>query len=261
MFLALDIGNSAVKGGLFNGPELVRVFSVAGEALEAGGQTPDEAWTGVFDSYLQDASIDGVGVASVVPSKTESLTGALSRRGTTSVTRVDPAMSLPFDLAYETPATLGADRLAAAAAGWIQVGASASPPRSVIVIDAGTALTCEVVHRDGVYQGGTITAGPALIQQALHTGTAQLPDAPLALPDGPVGRSTKTALQSGIMWGLVDGLRGMVRRLSGTLPDTPLTVLTGGWGNLLADHLDHINHHRPHAVLEGIRLLAIGADG
>jgi type III pantothenate kinase len=164
-------------------------------------------------------------------------------------------MPLPFELAYKTPDTLGTDRLAAAAAGWAQYGRVAAPPQSVIVVDAGTAVTYEVVHRDGIYQGGVISAGPALTRRALTNGTAQLPDVSLALPDDPVGRSTHSALQSGIMWGLVDGVQGMVDRLAGTLPDVPRIILTGGWGSLLADHLDRVDAYAPHLVLEGIRLL------
>jgi type III pantothenate kinase len=129
----------------------------------------------------------------------------------------------------------------------------------VIVVDAGTAVTCEVVHRDGVYQGGTIAAGPALARQALQSGTAQLPAVPLDLPDDPVGRSTQTALQSGIMWSLVDGVQGMTDRLASTLPDAPQIVVTGGWGDLLARHLD-TSSHAPHLVLHGIRIL-VSSEG
>ncbi|MFB6247163.1 MAG: type III pantothenate kinase [Salinibacter sp.] len=253
MFLALDVGNSAVKGGLFEGAEPARVFSVSVDA-----DRPD-AWGTALAPHLRDAAIDAVGMASVVPATADAVTAALEARGDVPVTRVGPAMALPFGLAYETPDTLGADRLAAAAAGWVQYGAP--PSRSVVVVDAGTAVTCEVVHRDGVYRGGTIAAGPTLTQHALRAGTAQLPEGPLALPDDPVGRSTQTALQSGIMWGLIDGVRGMTDRLAAALPDVPVLVLTGGWGGLLADHLDAADHHRPHLVLDGVRLLVTaGAD-
>ena len=262
MFLALDVGNSAVKGVLFEGATPARVFSVSVDADTPDADTPDAdtpaAWKEALAPHLGSARVDEVGMASVVPARADALTAALGARTDAPVTRVGPDLALPFDLAYETPETLGADRLAAAAAGWGQFGAPAS--RSVLVVDAGTAVTCEVVHREGGYQGGTIAAGPALTRRALRAGTAQLPDAPLTLPDDPVGRSTQTALQSGIMWGLVDGVRGMADRLAATLPDTPVVVLTGGWGALLADPLDP-DHHCPHLVLEGVRrLVAATAD-
>jgi type III pantothenate kinase len=237
-----------VKGALFEGATPDRIFSVSADA-----DTPD-AWGAALAPHLGDAAIDAVGIASVVPARADAVTTALGARTDAPVTRIRPALALPFELAYETPDTLGADRLAAAAAGWRQFGAPG--PRSVIVVDAGTAVTCEVVHREGAYRGGTIAAGPALTRRALRAGTAQLPDVPLTLPDDPVGRSTRAALQSGIMWGLVDGVRGMTDRLAAALPDAPVVVLTGGWGGLLADHLGRADHHRPHLVLEGVRLLA-----
>jgi type III pantothenate kinase len=255
MLLTLDVGNSAVKGGCFDGTELVRVFSVSVDSVEPSSESATTAWKEALAPHLPDPPVEQIGLASVVPATADAVIDALTALTGASVTRVSPARPLPFELAYETPDTLGTDRLAAAAAGWEQFGRSAAPPRSVLVVDAGTAVTCEVVHRDGVYQGGTIGAGPVLARQVLQSGTAQLPAVPLELPDDPVGRSTQTALQSGIMWSLVDAVGGTTDRLAATLPDDPQIVLTGGWSALLDDHLDRPTHHAPHLVLHGIRLL------
>ena len=143
--------------------------------------------------------------------------------------------------------------MAAAAAGWVHHGRDG--PQSVLVVDAGTAVNYEVVHRDGIYQGGAIGAGPAFVQEALRGDTAQLPDVSLSLPEAPVGQSTQTALQSGVVWGLIESVRGMHTRLAQSLPDTPRVVLTGGWSGLLTDHLGDGVHHAPHLVLRGVRLL------
>lgn len=258
MHLTLDVGNSAVKGGLFEEDELVHVFSVSSESVDLTDPSAAAAWQDALASHLPDAPIEHVGLASVAPATADAVTAALKALTGASVSRVRSTMPLPFELAYETPDTLGPDRLAAA--GWGQYGQSDSPPRSVVVVDAGTAVTFEVIHRDGIYEGGTIAAGPALVRTALQSGTAQLPSVPLTLPDDPVGRSTRTALQSGIMWSLVDGVRGMTDRLAATLPDDPRVVLTGGWSTLLVDHLDRVDHHAPHLVLHGIRLLLTGPN-
>lgn len=259
MLLALDIGNTAVKGGLFDGADLVHVFTVSTDADDCDASDVD-AWTDALQPHLANIPIRRIGLASVVPPTAAAVTNALDRLTDAPITRIRPAMPLPFTLAYETPETLGTDRLAAAAAGWVQYGQSASPPQSILVVDAGTAVTCEVVHRDSIYQGGVIGAGPVLLRRALQTGTAQLPTVPLSLPAEPVGRSTQSALQSGIMWGLVDNVRGLLDRLAGTLPDRPRIVLTGGWCSLLADHLDRVDHTAPHLVLEGIRILGTEAS-
>ncbi len=267
MLLSLDIGNSAVKGGFFDKSDLHRVFSVSLDSVDRRGRSAVTAWTDALRPHLRDTPVEQVGLASVVPSTADAVTDALVSLTETSATgasgtdaflsRIHPTMPLPFELAYETPDTLGSDRLAAAAAGWMQFGQPAS--RSVLVIDAGTAITCEVIHREGIYQGGTIGAGPVLARQALQSGTAQLPAVPLSLPEAPVGRSTQAALQSGIMWSLVDSVHGMTDRLAATLPDDPVIVLTGGWSTLLANHLE-LHHHAPHLVLHGIRLLVTETD-
>ncbi len=252
MLLALDIGNSAVKMGVFEDDSLARVKSLAPPDTETR-DSEDAHWRDAFASLLNDVTIDRIGLVSVVPVRAEPVTSALQALTSAPVTSVGPDMELPFVLDYDTPETLGNDRLAAAAAGWVHYGRELS--RSVLVIDVGTAVNYEVIHRDGIYQGGAIGAGPALVREALRTGTAQLPKVPLILPETPVGPSTQTALQSGILWGLVDSVRGMKTRLSQSLPDTPLLVLTGGWSATLTDHLDGEVRHAPHLVLRGVRLL------
>jgi len=250
MLLALDIGNSAVKAGLFSDEALARVFSVEPPPDGASGAS---YWRDAFASALGAPPVEHVGLVSVVPARTAAVTRALEALTGASVTTVGPEMRLPFALDYDTPDTLGMDRLAAAAAGWGQYGRSSS--RSVLVVDAGTAVNYEVVHRDGIYQGGAIGPGPALVRDALQAGTAQLPDIPLRLPETPTGTSTQAALQSGVLWGLIDSVQGMTRRLAAPLPDTPRLLLTGGWGEVLAAHLDAEAEHAPHLVLHGVRLL------
>jgi type III pantothenate kinase len=251
MLLALDIGNSAVKAALFDGDTLVDAHALASPS---DAEAPPVAhWREALAPWAGHASLERIGLVSVVPARTEALATALRSLTDAPLVRVTPALDLPFDIAYETPETLGHDRLAAAAAGWMRHGRDG--PRSVLVVDAGTALNYEVVHRNGVYRGGAISAGPALVQEALAAGTAQLPPVPLSPPATPVGRATETALRSGIVWGLVDQVRGMCRRFADALPDRPRIVLTGGWGGLLAEHLSTARH-APHLVLHGTRLLA-----
>lgn len=264
MILTLDIGNTAIKGGVFDGPEAASVFHLeVGET--GGGSDAADGWERALRKAVNGTEIKRAGLVSVVPDATPAAEQALAALTGRPVTTVTHDMPLPFRLAYETPHTLGADRLAAAAAAWSRFGrgggggtGEAGTPRSVIAVDAGTAVTYEVVHRDGSYRGGAIGAAPVLMQRALRSGTAQLPTVPLTFPDGPVGRSTRSALQSGILWGFVDGVAGMIDRLASTLPDDPAVVVTGGWSDVLAEHVDAIDHVVPHLVLDGVRLLMEG---
>ncbi len=251
MLLALDVGNSAMKAGLFSGDDLARLFSVD---PPDGDATDASYWQAELASALADVTVEHVGLVSVVPARTDAVTRGLQDVVDAPLTIIEPGMALPFALDYDTPDTLGTDRLAAAAAGWTRYGRDAS--QSVIVVDAGTAVNYEVVHRSSTYRGGAIGPGAVLMRNALQAGTAQLPDVPLHLPETPAGTSTQTALQSGILWGLIDSVQGMATRLADPLPDAPRLVLTGGWGGLLVDRLTIEATHAPHLVLRGVRLLA-----
>ncbi|MFQ5572290.1 MAG: type III pantothenate kinase, partial [Rhodothermales bacterium] len=165
-------------------------------------------------------------------------------------------MKLPFTLAYETPHTLGTDRLAAAVAAWTMHGLTDNhDPRCIVALDAGTAITYDVVDQFGVFRGGAIGAGPQLLNAALSKGTAQLPSVPTELPTTPIGRSTQEALQAGIMYAFLDGVQGLLARIGDTLEDAPFVVATGGWADFLHTHLNAIDHVEPHLVLHGIRIL------
>lgn len=216
-----------------------------------------QAWYDTLRSYLtQKPPPERVGIASVVPALEHFASETVTASGLDEPLVVRPNLRLPIDLGYETPDTLGMDRLALAVGAWARYGASHEGTyRPVIAIDAGTALTYEVITADGVYLGGIIAPGPRLMADALHHGTAQLPDIPLTIPPSPVGQSTISALQSGVMHGFLDGVRGMLERLRVVLNPAPIIVVTGGWSSLLHEHLAEIDAMDQHLVLRGIRAL------
>lgn len=246
MWLALDIGNSAIKGGFFEGGMLAHTFGIPHE-----GVLPDEAST-----MLTRFSISGAGIASVVPALTEPVRAALVQRANVQAQVIHASMPLPFQMGYRTPDTLGADRLAATAAAFYRFHQSDERPRAVIVVDAGSAVTYEVLDRNGTYRGGAIAPGPRLLRDALSRGTAQLPAVATEPPIYPIGTSTTEALQSGIIWGFVDAVSGMLRRLEAALGEVPYVVATGGWAPLLAAQVPAIQRVESHLVLHGVYLLA-----
>ena len=251
MWLTLDIGNSAVKGGIFDKDRLCDTFRVSLHQADA-----QPSWETTFVTHLQDQLFTRVGCTSVVPSVTPQVTAHVQHLTGVKAQVIHHQMHLPFTLAYETPHTLGTDRLAAAAAAWVLYGQTKDQtPRPVVALDAGTAVTYEVIDPNGIFRGGTIAAGPTLIRETLARDTAQLPAVPLTVPPTPIGRSTQEALQAGIMYTFLDSVRGMLSRLSDLLGAQPFVVATGGWSTLLHTHLDAIDHIDPHLVLHGIRVL------
>lgn len=248
MNLVFDSGNTRLKAGLVDQSELVRTCSFGLDVTDDLLRMEDQ-----LRAFLGGDVIDRAGIASVVPAVLERVREVMAASGLPSPLVIRNAMRLPFEMHYHTPQTLGADRLASAAAAWVLHGLPAE--RSVVSIDAGTATTYEVVRRDGAFLGGAIAAGPRVQARALASATAQLPEVEIDLDVTPIGRSTRAAIQAGIQFGFIDSVAGMIGRIERELKDRPLIVLTGGWASVLQEHLAEVDHHDPHLVLRGVDIL------
>lgn len=238
MILAIDIGNSSVKAGLFEGPDLVRrsrLPSPTGEALR---------------DFVAGQRIDRVGICSVVPELSSLMKDSAAPRSVHPPLEVSHSVRLPFAMDYETPLTLGTDRIAAAAGAWALLDGA----ETFITVDAGTALTMEVVQ-EGRFLGGAIAPGPALLARAMAIGTAQLPEVSTEPPPAAIGRSTDEGLRVGIMTTFIDGAHGLLRRAIEQTGTNPPVLVTGGWAALLEEHLSLIDRVEPDLVLHGIRAL------
>ena len=248
-YLILDIGNSAVKWGQFAASG---TLTDTGRLALSPSQADARAWRAALhvDAVRQ---ADRVGIVSVVPKATQHAQTAIQAQCARPATVLRVEGPLPFAMRYDTPHTLGTDRLAAAAAAWYKHGLP--DPHSVLAIDAGTALTIEVIDDEPAYRGGIIAPGPRLMRDALSTGGAQLPAVDLTAPPHPMGTSTEHALQSGIVHGFEAMTVGLVERLSRSLPHAPRIVLTGGAAPLIQDALPHVDTHDPHLVLRGTHQL------
>lgn len=245
--LAVDIGNSTVKCGLFKGAELVRVFRTPTSRSPA-----EPGWQTFFSGALAEERVDQIGMVSVVPHVTPEVRSALLDISGTDPHLFSHRATLPFTLDYLTPETLGTDRLAAAAGAWIRIQRTCEKPRTVVVLDAGTAVTIDVVEKNGAYRGGIISPGPVLTAGALNLGTAQLPTVETVLPEHVIGRSTYEAIQSGVMFGFIESVTGLLRRVVSEEPAPAFILATGGWATLLSEHIPAIDAVEPDLVLYGI---------
>ena len=239
-FLALDLGNSSLKAALWDGgwSEVARFPHDDADA---------ETWAARMAPF---ASADAVGLASVVPARTEPLAQAVRQSLGVEAKRVSAGLALPFRMAYATPQTLGADRLAAAVAAH-----ALADGRAVVALDAGTAITTEAVSAEPAYLGGAILPGPDLLRRALARDTGQLPDVGWTRPPSVIGGSTTEAIQAGLATLVLDGVAGLLDRTVRALGGDALVVATGGWAPWLAERLDGIDRVEPALVLDGIRLL------
>jgi len=216
MQLAIDIGNTRTKTGLFDGATLVR----------------KSVWTewSVADigRWLGEIRLDGAIFASVADNDAPLRTSLQNHFGAFELQSSTP---LPFRNAYHTPETLGKDRLAAAA------GALALfPGQHCMVVDCGTCIKYELLDAGSVYLGGNIAPGLKMRIQAMHHFTARLPEVPLEMPAETVGYSTQTALQNGALRGASLEIEGFARLFEQKL--NPLNIiLTGGDAAFLQNHL------------------------
>ena len=245
--LAVDIGNTNVVCGLFDGDRLVTTFRLATRY----DSTPDEYEFLLFGLLRsRNVAVEEIGAAvvcSVVPALTEMLVSVLQSKFDTLV--LGPGVKTGISIAYETPKDVGADRVANAVAAHHLFGAS------TIVVDFGTATTFDAVTAKGEYLGGVIVPGVKVSLDALFTHTAKLPRVDVGRPSSVIGRNTVHSIQSGVFYGHVALVEGMVERMSKELPRPVRTVATGGLAPLICSELSCIERVEPHLTLHGLRLV------
>lgn len=249
--LVIDVGNTAIKGGFFVGDELVHDFRVERASFN---KNVLQAILYLYQEKLA-LSLDHfqVGLVTVVPQLSSLIKETVQETLDILPTILGNDAYAPLNMAYATPETLGTDRLAGAIGAFVRHGkASDGTSRPLVVVDAGTAINYEVVSADGTYLGGAIAPGVDLMMKALARGTAQLPEVELLFPENAIGNSTRTCLQSGVMFAFADGVSGMIRRLSDAVCGDPLVIVTGGWAERLLQYVGEIHIADPHLVLYGI---------
>ena len=247
MLLTYDVGNTNIVVGLFDGDALAAHWRFASDRSRTGDELRLMTRSLLAEAGVSPERIDGVAIASVVPSLNTPL-----RRGLTPLIRGPirflHADTAPIPLRVEQPRNVGADRIANCIAGHELYGGP------LLVLDFGTAINFDLVSEDGAFLGGAIAPEMRLAARALTDTAAQLHSVEWTLPESVVGRNTAHNLQAGVVLGyldLVDGLIGRFRQEVGT----ELAVLaTGGKGELFHRELDAIAHYDPFLTQKGLRI-------
>ena len=261
MILVFDVGNTETTIGLFDGRALAAHWRVMTDA----SRTPDEIGlelSGLLRSRdVAPSSVTGAAIASVVPPVTSPLAEAcLTWLGATSVV-IDGRSPLPIILDVEEPLTVGADRIINTLA------ASRIHHADTIVVDLGTATTYDCVTADGVFLGGVIAPGVRTSLDTLVRRTSKLPATELEAPARAIARRTEDNIRAGVVFGSVDAIDGIVRRIKAEWPTPrePMVIATGGLAELIAPLCTEVDLVEPYLTLEGLRLAhelltARGAD-
>lgn len=248
MWLLIDIGNSASKVGLFD--PMSGTDRVPGEVVRTARFEHSSHHDAELREFVGNDAVSRAGGVSVVPVQSRLWEDSVRNICGAKLTFFNHASRLPIKLTYRTPQTMGHDRIAAAVAGWMRHGEQ--DECGVIVIDAGTAINYEVILPDRTYPGGVIAAGPGLMRNMLQSGTAQLPPVDLVLPSHATGRTTVEAIQSGILNGTLDAVRGMVHRMGEEHRCPFRVVTTGGFGAWIREEMRVDWAFDRHLVLKGI---------
>lgn len=253
MILVIDIGNTHTVLGVFDGTKLLFDWRISSSLQH----TEDEVGSSVR-LFLTDAGIDpklikGIGISSVVPDLTDVFATMTRKYFRTNPVIVSSDTKLGIKIHYDDPKAVGADRLCNAIAGFAKYGGP------LIVIDFGTATTYDVIAKNGDYLGGVIAPGIETSAVDLHRRAAKLPKVELHFPADLIATDTTSSMQAGILYGAVDAMEGMIRRLQGELMKQEKTeaqlIATGGFSKFICDYSKLPLRWEPSLVLEGVRLV------
>ncbi len=254
MLLAIDVGNSNIVLGVFDGERLTESWRL----VTMRERTADELGiliTHLFErSRIDLARVDGIILSSVVPPLTGTMEEMCERYFEKRPLTVDPA-NTGMPVLYHPPTDVGADRVVNGVAAYETFGRATSMP--VIAVDFGTATTFDAISKAGEYLGGVICPGIGISADALFQRAARLPRVDVRKPRSVIGQTTVTSMQSGLFFGYVSLVDGIVARMRAELEDgdRALCVATGGMADVLAGETSAIQRVEKDLTLQGLRMI------
>lgn len=248
MLLVIDVGNTNIVLGAFDGPTLVEHWRIS-----TVSRTTDELGL-LFLQLLQHhgvpvAALEGCIISCVVPSVLYTIEKACRRYLSLEAIVVGRGMRTGMRVRTDNPREVGADRIVNAIAA---LDEHAAP---LVVVDFGTATTFDIVSPEGDYVGGAIAPGLRISADALFERTAMLPRVELERPPKAIGTNTVRSMQSGLFWGYVGLVDGLARRCKEEMGVRATCIATGGLANLVGRACDEIDLVDEHLTLKGLRLL------
>jgi len=248
MLLVIDVGNTHITLGVFDGKELKATF----RATAKQPRTSDEYGIQLCDLLMHRGfdvkDVHDVIISSVVPDVMHSLGSAIIK-----YFHVKPFVPTTVDMGLkintEHPKEIGPDRIVDAVAAYEKYGGP------VIVVDFGTATTYDVVSEDGVFQGGVISPGIRTSARALWGGAAMLPEIEIRKPNSIIAKETVSSMQGGLVFGYIGQTEYIVKKIKAAGYENAKVVATGGLGNIIVPETDVIDIYDPKLTLDGLRII------
>jgi type III pantothenate kinase len=244
MLLAIDVGNTQTVLGLYDGDRLTQHWRIATEAHRTG----DELGA-LYGRLLDLASLSGICLSSTVPRLVREYEELAERWAQAPLLVVGPGVRTGITMRHDAPREVGPDRIANSIAARERYGAPC------IVVDFGTSTNFDVVSAAGEYVGGVLAPGIEISMEALFERAARLLKVDFEEPPSVIGKTTETALRSGLVYGFSGQVDGIVDRIRGELGAEAKVVATGGLADLIAPHSRTIELVDPFLTLEGLRLV------
>ena len=249
MLLAVDIGNTNIVFGLFDGDELKTHWRIRTEQ----NRTTDEYWVLVNEflrlNEIGPASIHNIVISCVVPPLIPVFEELSRKYLENDPLVVGPGIKTGIPILYNNPAEVGADRIVNAIAGFEKYGGP------LIIVDFGTATTFDAVSEKGEYLGGAIFPGLEISLEALYKSTAKLSSVDIVLPEHVIGKSTKESIQSGTVYGFVGVIDNIVSKMQSEIGQPAQVIGTGGVLPVIEKQVQSIQTVDPFLTLEGLRIL------
>ena len=253
MLLVIDVGNTNITLGVFDGDRLRTSWRL----LTLRERTADEVGLMVLGllghERIDPEGIDALAMASVVPTLTPIMRNMVTRYFHRDCLVVDPTTNAGMPILYERPADVGADRIANSLAAYDQYGRTRGLP--LIIGDLGTATTFDVVTAKGEYLGGVICPGPQIAADALFQRAARLPRVDVRKPATVIGRTTVGAIESGLFYGYLGMVEGLMRRMTEELGGRVTGIATGGLAPLMVPETSVFDAVEPDITLWGLRII------
>ena len=249
MLLAIDIGNTNIKFGIFKNEELLRTLTISCDKNKTADEYSVELYSLIRVMGIHRTDFSGCIISSVVPTVTGRIDSAIRDLLNVEPLIVGPGVKTGLNIRIEDPSTLGADLVTAC------VAANAESSSPCIVVSMGTATVLCVIDKNRSMIGGPIAPGVMVSLNALTGNAALLISVALEAPDSVIGNNTDRSIRAGVVWGTVCMIDGMIDRIEKELGEKCNIVATGGMAKTIIPHCSHDITVKDDLIMQGLRLI------
>ncbi len=249
MLLAIDVGNTSIAYGVFDDEDLISTFSIETNKNSTQSEFSTILSKSLNEKKINPSQINSSIISCVVPEIMDIISDTIKDLFDTLPVVVSHTSKTNMPILYDDPEEVGADRIVNSVAAYNMFKSSA------VVVDFGTATTFDCISAEGEYLGGSIAPGIKISSDALSVQASKLPKVDIIKPKNVIGKNTIESMQSGIVFGyvsLVDGLIGMIKKSMGT---NPVVISTGGLSKLISEDSQMIEYTDEHLSLKGLKIL------